>query len=377
MVEVLLALALSSFIMMALMQAYQMLVRYIESAKNITSMTQRIALVTNLIERDFTVACMPQLFQRIQSNKEKGTDGSGNPDKDKAVEEKQEKQLSDEERKNNNEKRIEERKKCFFTEIDDSDFHKIKGKKVELLKSCNFITTHALEVYSESAPRWVRVRYELVKDKKSKKDSYTFVRKQTTDIYNTKMKISEVDANANSKEHPLIQHEVMRGVKGLFIEFSMIKNPEKNENGVQNTSAKKEEPEEIASFLWGENKKTAGQMPQRAHVYIDLWNEDFRESQIVELEIPILADGDPEAIMQQGLAQQGKQAQGETPAKNGSNISLASDAVKKNPGNLESNPQSGDQNNQANNKPQAPQGSPGAENVNDLLSILGGSGQDE
>jgi type II secretory pathway pseudopilin PulG len=391
-VEVLLALGLSSFIMLALMQSYQMLVKYIESARSMAHMTQRIALVTHLIEQDLAVACMPQFFPTIESNKEKGVDGSGNEEKDKAVEEKQKKQLSDEEKKKKEEKKLEERKKSFFTEIDDGDFHKIKDKKVELLKSCNFITTHALEVYSESSPRWVRVRYELIKDKKSKQEMYTLVRKQTTDIYNTKMKISEVDPNANSKEHPLVQHEVMRGIKGLFIEFSMIKMPEKKEGQPQESSFKKEEPEEVRAFAWGESKKTAGEMPQRAHVYIDLWDDELRNNQVIELDITICADGYPEKIMKQALERHanGEHSGGALAGFGkgpGSKPGLASDAVKGNPGsgNNSSGGSGGGDNNFGGSgsgqggggKPRAPQGAPGAGMANDMIDLLSGALNDE
>ncbi len=303
-IETLLALGLSSFIMFALMQAYQTLVKFIGNAREMSHMNQRIVLLTQLIDRDLSSACMPQLHSLIESNKAKGL--SEDQPEEKPPTPEQDKQLPEDEKKKQEEKRREERKKYFFAEIDDADFHKFKGKKVELLKACSFITTNALELYGESSQRLVRVRYELIRDKKSKGElSYTLVRKQTTDISNVKMKISEVDPLANLN-NPITLHEVMHGVKGLFIEFSMFKEPEKKESNLD--SGKKAEQELIKGFSWGETKKTVGEFPQRAHVYIDLWNDEKTRSDMLELEVFMLTTDDAEKIL---MAAKGQRKQSE------------------------------------------------------------------
>ena len=296
--ETLLALALSGFIMAALMQAYQTLVKYIGNAREISTMNRRLATITQVIERDLSSACMPQLHEVIKSNKENALSSDEQERKDEA--EKNKKELSADEKKQRAEKKMAERKKYFFAQIDDADFHKFKGKKVELLKTCGFITTHALEFFGESSQRWVRVQYELIKDKKAKTPQYTLVRKQSNNIANLKMKISDVDA-AENIANPITVHEVMRGIKGLFIEFSMLKMLPQKEN---QPNAKKVEPELIKAFAWGESKKTAGEFAQRAHVYLDLWNEEQTRSDMVELEISIFADGNVEAVLIQELEMQ-------------------------------------------------------------------------
>lgn len=317
--ETILALALSSFIMLALTQAYRTLVTYIDRARDMARANQRIALVTQIIERDLSCAVMPQLHQEIESDKEKATKNDAPP-----AEEKKEAPLStEEENKKKEEKRRDERRKYFFTEIDDTDLHKIKGQRVELLKTCNFITTSALEVYGESLPRWVRVRYELVRNKKAKVDEFTLVRKQTTDIHNVKMKISEVDPNADSKAHPITSHEVARGVKGLFIEFSMKKEPEKKDEKDKDKD-KKIELEETKVFSWGESKKTAGELPQRAHVYLELWNETRDRADLIELEILMSVEGDIEKLLAEGKKKQEQKFGAGSPI-----TSLASDVVAK------------------------------------------------
>jgi len=296
--ETLLAFALSSFIIFALMQSYRALVRFVENAREIASTNQRLAIITQLIERDLTCACMPQLHPLVQSNKEKGL-SNDQPQVEQPQE--QEKQVPENEKKAQEEKRLEERKKYFFSQVNDADFHRFKGKKVELLSACNFITTNALEFYGEASPRWVRVKYELIKQKKSAVESYTLIRKQSTDIHNTKMKISEVDPVANLND-PITVHEVMQGIKGLFIEFSMLKEPEKKEN--ESDVNKKPEPELIKAFAWGESKKTMGQFPQRAHVYLELWNENQTKTEKIELELYIFAVDDVVKILADAKKQQ-------------------------------------------------------------------------
>lgn len=286
-----LAMALSSFIILALMQVYRTLVTYIDRARIIATSNQRIALLVNTIERDLSCACMPQLHPEITPDiKKEGA--SPTPDPKQQNEEKTSGKDKDEEKED---KRRENRKKYFFTEIDDADLHKFKGQRVELLKSCNFITTTGLEVYGEGAPRWVRVRYELVRTKKTQKPEYSLVRKQTIDIQNFKMKISEVDANAAAKAHPITTHTLAQGIKGMFIEVSMKKIPEQKKDG--KPEDKKIEPEEIKAFAWGESKKTIGEMPQRARICLELWNEARNSSEAIEFFVLIPADGDYDKIL--------------------------------------------------------------------------------
>lgn len=283
--------ALSSFIMLALMQAYRTLVTYIDRARTMAISNQRIALLAHTIERDLSCACMPQLHPEITPDvKEEGAPPTPEPKSEN--EEKSSEKNKDTEKE---EKRREDRKKYFFTEIDDADLHKFKGQRAELLKSCNFITTTALEVYGEGTPRWVRVRYELVRTKKTHQPEYSLVRKQTTDIQNFKMKISEVDASAAAKAQPITSHTLAQGIKGMFIELSMKKIPEPKKDA--NPEDKKIEPEEIKAFAWGESKKTIGEMPQRARVCLELWNEARDGSEAIEFFILIHADGDYDKIL--------------------------------------------------------------------------------
>lgn len=287
-IEIMLAMMLSSFIMLALMQAYRTLVTYIDRARIMASSNQRIALLVHTIERDLMCACMPQLHPEIEPDTKEGAEPKAEPKPDNKGDPK-------DKEKEKEEKRREERKKYFFTEIDDAELHKFKGQRAELLKSCNFITTTALEVYGEGMPRWMRVRYELVRTKKTQKPEYTLLRKQTTDIHNFKMKISDIDANAAAKAQPITTHTIAQGVKGLFIEMSMKKIPEDKKD--DKDKDKKIEPEEIKAFAWGESKKTVGEMPQRARVCLELWNEARDGSQEIEFLVLIPTEGDYDKIL--------------------------------------------------------------------------------
>jgi hypothetical protein len=261
---------------------------YLSRSREHAAMQQRVARIVNIIERDLTSACMPQFHTTIKTEKETGlTEQPNQPEPHKP-------ELSEEEKKKEEEKKRALRKDYFFATVDEGEFHKVNGKRVELLQACSFITTNALEVYGESLPRLVRVRYELVRDKKSKAEQFILLRKQTNDLSNVKMKISEVDANAN-KDNPISVHEIARGIKGLFIEFSMLKEIEKKDASLQ---VKKPEMEEISAFAWGEKKKTIGEFAQRAHIYLELWNEACTSSELVEVICVMRAERDVVALLE-------------------------------------------------------------------------------
>lgn len=302
MIETLIALALSSFIMLALTQVYRSLITYIGKAQDMAQANTRLVMVCNLIERDLTAACMPQLHQEIVPDKGKDL-GKEKSEADKKEEEEKEKtvEASTEEgkTKQQEEKQKERRKKYFFTEIDDAELHKFRGNKAELLKSCNFITTSALDTYSEASSRFVRVRYELRKNKKAERPEYSLWRKQTTDIHNIKMKISEVDPAAALRAAPITEHEVLSNIKNFFIEFSMKKPIEKKEEESEASAKKEPELEEIKAFNWGESKKTVGEMPQRAHIMMELWHVNDQATDSFDFELLMRTEGDVAKILEQ------------------------------------------------------------------------------
>ena len=68
--ELLIALSLSSFIMMGLLQSYRSLVRYLDRSRELIGVNRRICLLFNQMERDFMTAFIsPDLKEADQGDK--------------------------------------------------------------------------------------------------------------------------------------------------------------------------------------------------------------------------------------------------------------------------------------------------------------------
>jgi type II secretory pathway pseudopilin PulG len=258
--ELLLAMALSSFIMLGMFKLYQGVVLYAGNVRNMMNVNRKVCLLFNQLERDFSTAYIPILAKKEKTVKD-DSKTSAQQTQAPAVQ-------SPEEQKKEEEKAKALRKTFFVATIDDRvDFLRIDGVKVELLKALSFICTNPLQVFSEKQQRLVRVVYELVVDKaKSTRDQqvYKLIRKETFNLSNT---YAKVDEYAVAQKKLVRSFVVADNVKGLYVQYILTREETQNDK-------KKEESKELKTFTWGDRKETQAVVPQKTLVWIDIFNDE-------------------------------------------------------------------------------------------------------
>jgi len=293
--ELLIALFLSGVVMAGLLQSYQSLMTYLENSREIMNTNRKVCLLFNQLERDFTTSFIPVLHKEIISDKDKGKKKQDKQD-DKKEDEPfdtpktatQDESGKDEKKKKQKEK--EEKKDFFFGASEDGDVIKIEGKRVEPFKHVTFITTNALQVYGQRRVRFVRVKYELVKDKAKStrdKESYTLVRRETEDIKNVKVKISDSDEK-QAKENPVRVYELADMIKSMYVVYVTEEEKEEDEKETKRTK-KPEEPKELRSFAWGEKDYSKGVVPEHVEIKIIFWNSDMTGERSFDAIFPIFS----------------------------------------------------------------------------------------
>jgi len=172
--------------------------------------------------------------------------------------------------------------------IIENEFVKLLGKKLLPFNAMTFVTTNPLQVYGQKRVRFVRVRYELVKDKKSSvgdKISYQLLRKETSDIGNVAMKINDFDYEQN-KKNPVRVHVIAEKVKGLFIQYHGQRPIKKDKDTKKKQKQKKEK---VSSFTWSDQDYSQGFVPQYLAVYIQLWRDDMGADYLFQTLIPVMS----------------------------------------------------------------------------------------
>ena len=274
--ELLIALSLSSFVILGLLQSYRSLVRYLEKSKELIGVNRRVCLLFNQLERDFQTAFIPAIASDDESSQDK-IDGK----------EAKESQAKDKKEDSAYKKKKIDKKNFFLAEADESgSFTKIKDKKLMPCKFVTLINTNPLQIYGQRKIRYVRIMYALEKNKEhSSKDktSYNLIRKESRDIENVKMKVNEFD-HEQQKNNPIRSHVIAEDIKALYFEYVGIKPPKKDDK-----EKKEDNGEEIRLFTWGDKDFTQGVVPKYVEVYVDLWDEQLKFSQVFHAILPILS----------------------------------------------------------------------------------------
>lgn len=277
-IELLIALFLSSFIMLGMMQAYRNAVSSLGTCRNYMAISRKACLLFNEIERDFSSMLIPFLNKEIlPEGEKKSIQDSEKPKEDQKDGEKKSEQQDDEPLKN-----------ALIAQVYEDEVRRIKGRKFELFKNINFITTHPLQVYGDKRVRLVRVMYELIKDKsknKSGRPCYNLYRKETLDLSNTKMKEDE-EAVAKNKQTSICTYLVTDNVKELYVEFITPKPPDEKE---KEKPKDKKEVEELRLFTWGQKDFTVGVVPKALEVHIVLWDDELKRTQDFQIFIPVFS----------------------------------------------------------------------------------------
>lgn len=280
--ELLISIALSSVVMLGLMQGYRSTMTFIENSQEMIHTNRRVFLLFNQLDKDFSTAFIPVLNKEIKPVKER----TSLKDKTPEQEEEAKKHLTPEQKKKAKAEEKEKKKEFFWGLADDGEMIKVEGKRLQLFKNVTFISTNPLQVYGEKRVRFVRLKYELVVNKqKSSRDkkNYQLVRKETADIADVKMKVSEFDDKA--KKSALRTHVVADNIKGMYVTYITYKEEKKDEKEKKKTVRKSKE--ELPSFTWGEKDYSKGFVPQRIEIRIEFWNESMTAHHAFQTVVPV------------------------------------------------------------------------------------------
>jgi len=267
-IELMLALSLGSFVILAMMESYRGVIRYLERSRSMMQTNRQVCLFFNQIERDFSTAYIPELHDVIPETKSQGlgqSDGKKSEKEDKKPDKSKDKKHEAAEKEKL-------RKTFFMASIDEqADSIKINGKRKKAFKDVNFICSHPFQVYGQKQVNLVRVNYQLIKDKAASKQGpavYQLWRKETAQLLNTKLK--EDDQVSKHKAPSVKKYMVADNIKSMVVEFATFKKEDKKKKVL---GGKPKPPQEISFFTWGDKKETAGVVPRQILIWIDLWND--------------------------------------------------------------------------------------------------------
>lgn len=272
--ELLISLSISAFVILGMLQGYQNVTNFIERTRGIMVINRKVCLFFNQLERDLTTAFVPVLNKRIKPKAPEKVGAMQQPLK--AEDEKKEDDY------------------YFVGEVFPDNPEKIKGKRREPFKFVNFITTNALRIYAHKRVMLVRVMYELVKDKQNSKrgkDVYQLLRRETTELDNFKFKEDD-SVIQKDKASDIKTVVVADNIKKLFVEYIADK-PEQEKKAPSSArpelGRREKEVEKERLFVWGESKDTKDIVPEMVEVMITFWDDKLERENTFECLIPILS----------------------------------------------------------------------------------------
>lgn len=267
--ELLIALALSSILLLALSRSLRQISHVFTRANWRISVERRAVLILHQLERDLTAACIPKLAQLLDA---------------KDTKQRKKKSLI-----------------LFRATSDKEEIRRIGKRRHELLKWLNFITTTPLTQYGQKKRRLLRVGYSVEVDKRLRRrgiDSYSLIRRETTEIPNEKFDV--VPPHGKVKPVPVFKHVIADNIQGIFIEFtSPKKKQDKNDKKARKV------------FSWGKRKETKNVLPTYATIHLLLWDDTHTRGYMFSSMIPFLSKGKlPSQQAEKPVAAAGKGGKG-------------------------------------------------------------------
>lgn len=270
--EVLIALSISSFIVLGMMQGFRNIQKILSRTQIILQLNKSVCLLFNQMERDFNTIIIPQLAEEEKPDKKT----------DKKEESTEEKVTVKKDKK----KEIE----FFIGKFDeDEEIEKIGDKKYKPFKSTNFVNTNPLQIWGQKRIRLVRILYELIKDKKQSTreiTTYNLYRKETIDLKNVKFEQEET-VSTKKQEYTIRKHLVATNIKKMYLEYVMPKPQDSKDK--TDISQLTEEEKQIKSFSWGKTKETKNIVPEYVEIHITFWGNDLKTEETFSCMIPILS----------------------------------------------------------------------------------------
>ncbi|KKP24319.1 MAG: hypothetical protein SZ59_C0002G0165 [candidate division TM6 bacterium GW2011_GWF2_28_16] len=257
-VEVLISLLISSFIMFGMMQIYNNLQKFIDKTYDFTKFNKKVYLLFNILEKDLSSAFITNLKEKKEDEK----------------------------------KDTKKFNECFKTDIYLGETFRHNKQKFELFKSLSFMTTNAFVIYDEKKARCVRVGYFLEKNKdlsKAGKLVYNLYRKETENIKNIDFKKQE-DATEKDKKNNIKVFCIAENIKEFAIEYKGVLDKRDPGQGSGMTKEKKQEIKEKkleTSFEWGKKEGTQEILPNFVKIIVSFWDDKLSSENCFEKLIPI------------------------------------------------------------------------------------------
>ena len=170
----------------------------------------------------------------------------------------------------------------------------IKKEKYELFKHLSFVTTNALSIKEEEHVRWVRVVYELTKDKEKSSRTqtfYTLLRHETEDLSNMWAAPPQEAGSfkpigkqiENSKNMPVRTYVVASNIKECVFSYYFPK-----EEGAPSSNQKKEEEQFIKVISTASMKEKPSTLPRFVQTTIMFRDQVLEEDRTYECMLPII-----------------------------------------------------------------------------------------
>lgn len=240
-IELLIAISLSSFIILGVLQGFRSVQQMLTRTQIKLQANRVISLSFNQMERDFNTIFIPNFSTTTTTTQATSltTTVTG------------------------------KRAQYFVAETyGDEGKTKIEGRNLELLKLVSFVNTNPLQIWGEKRIRIVRVGYELIKNKeKSKRDKiiYDLYRKETLNLENEKLKIltepGKQFKTISGEKEEIRTYVIAENLSGAYFTYLVPKKKEKKD------SPEPEEPFE-RSQKWGDIKKRQNVLPQQVEILI-------------------------------------------------------------------------------------------------------------
>jgi len=218
--EILIALTITSFVIVGVLQTIRSTLRFVDESKEMMEINRSVGLVFDLLERDFSSVFIFKPKQPIQSIINRKSDD--------------EKLVGDEAEKKGDVTKKKEYSP-LISEVYVDEYEKILGKRKKLFKKATFVCSHSLEIYGERPVRLVRLKYELLEDKTKKKDgkkSYNLVRSETEDFENIDFKVPEEGKKITRREK-IVTYDVAANIKEFYVEYVWTTKGKKKEDKVK------------------------------------------------------------------------------------------------------------------------------------------------
>lgn len=279
--ELLIAISISGIIVTGMMQVVRNAQKVLTRSRTMMQINKSVCLFFNQIERDFNTAIIPTISEKITPIKK---------DKDKKDTKKEEKpkdKKKDKKKKKAGKDKKKEFDKSFFLAVADEDeTRRIDDEKYKPFIKASFVNTNPLQVWGQQKIRFVRVGYELIKNKKTStkgKTVFDLHRKETTDLKNQELKLKDEE----EKAPPIRTHIVATNIKEMFIKYLMPKPKEEKKKKKARSTETQEAQEILELFSWGKTKDTNNVVPQQAEIRITFWGD--RHEKTYSCIIPIFS----------------------------------------------------------------------------------------